>query len=382
MQVANDLFVSETVEIDNLCDFRNDLILSEVSGNNRKLLVRVLESRGTSQAYHETVTPGINGNAPITRVVVESNAVEPEFKVLLFPFTDGDALPVTSWNVNKDSLTISLNGRVNQILFNESQDHSRLDFVKEANVDECGKPLCASVDLDIRFDGFPSQTSWDITDANGNVVASSGGTYSGQSGNTTLNLTPACLPDGCYDLTFYDALNNGMCPFRATASSAGTFITPGTLITPGSVVATLGTVVTPGLCGNYKLYDANGNLIVSGGGGFGAYETNNFCLINGVAQRIMPISDFVPEYKSTANTPFLNVYPTLTSDFVTIHYNGNGEMQINIIDINGRILQRHSREKNADPIFTINVADLSAGIHFIQLIDNKGFSMIKKLIKE
>jgi len=91
-------------------------------------------------------------------------------------------------------------------------------------------PCCASVDLDIRFDGFPSQTSWEITDASGNVVASSGGTYSGQAGNSLLNLTPACLPDGCYDLTFYDGVNNGMCPFRATASSQGTFITPGTVI--------------------------------------------------------------------------------------------------------------------------------------------------------
>jgi len=29
---------------------------------------------------------------------------------------------------------------------------------------------CAAVDLDIRFDGFPAQTSWNITDASGTVV--------------------------------------------------------------------------------------------------------------------------------------------------------------------------------------------------------------------
>ena len=381
MQIANDLFVSETIVSGDLCDFRNDLIFSESSGNNRKLLVRVLESRGTSQAYHETITPGINGNAPITRVVLESDAVEPEFKVLLFPFTDGDALPVTSWNANKDSLTITLNGRTNQILFDESQDHTQLDFVAQANVDECGKALCASVDLDIRFDGFPFQTSWDITDANGNVVASSGGTYSGQSGNATLNLTPACLPDGCYDLTFYDSVNNGMCPFQSTATSAGTFVTPGTLITPGSVVATLGSVVTPGLCGNYQLYDATGTLLVSGGGGFGAAETTNFCLSNGIAQR-MSGAGFVFDNKTKINASLLNVYPTLASEFLNVHYAANEDIQINIIDINGRILQQHSRDKHADPTFTLSVTDIPTGIHFIQIITANGVVITEKFIKK
>jgi len=205
MQVANDLVVDGTDVSNELCDFRNDLILGETNGNNRKLLVRVLEANGNAQVYHETVTPGINGNAPITRVVVEANAVEPEFKVLLFP------------------LTVSLNGRTNQFSFDETNDHTVVAFEAEANVDECGNPLCASIDLNIFFDGFPAQTSWDITDANGNTVASSGGTYSGQPGNSMLNLTPACLPDGCYDLTFNDALNNGMCPFQSSAVGVSTF---------------------------------------------------------------------------------------------------------------------------------------------------------------
>jgi len=87
---------------------------------------------------------------------------------------------------------------------------------------------CSSVSLDINFDGFPAQTSWNITDASGNIVANSGN-YNGINGNTNLTEN-ACLSDGCYTLTFYDAINNGMCPFRAVASSSGTFITPGTLI--------------------------------------------------------------------------------------------------------------------------------------------------------
>ncbi len=242
---------------------------------------------------------------------------------------------------------------------------------------------CASLGLDIRFDNTPGQTSWEITDANGNVVASSGGTYSGQIGNNTLSLTPACLPDGCYDLIFYDAIGNGMCPFQSTASSSGTFITPGTLIASGSIVATLGTVVSPAICGNYQLYDASGNLIVSGGAGFGTSETNNFCLTNGIATRIVPnIGGLTAEHQPKIHTPFLTVYPTLASEFITIHYNSNDDTQINIIDINGRILQQHSRDKHADPTFTINIADMPTGIHFIQIISTNGLVMTEKFIKE
>ena len=243
---------------------------------------------------------------------------------------------------------------------------------------------CASVDLDIRFDGFPFQTSWEITDANGNVVASSGGTYTGQPANSLLNLAPvACLPDGCYDLTFNDLINNGMCPFRSTASSLGTFITPGTVIQPGTIVATLGTVVAPGLCGNYQLYDANGGLLVSGGGGFGASETNNFCLVNGVAQRSAGSGGFtVTPANAIDAATYLEVYPNPASEFITIHHYTDDDAEIRIVDITGRVLQQHLRDKHADPIFTLGISDIPAGVNFIQLITSDGDVMTKKFMKK
>jgi len=61
----------------------------------------------------------------------------------------------------------------------------------------CVSSGCANVDLDINFDGFPTQTSWDIEDESGNVVASG----SGQNG-TSATSESACLPDGCYTLNF------------------------------------------------------------------------------------------------------------------------------------------------------------------------------------
>jgi len=122
---------------------------------------------------------------------------------------------------------------------------------------------CNNVNLNILFDGFPGQSSWDIVDANNTVVAS-GGNYGSSLAYTTITES-SCIPDGCYTFNFYDTLGNGTCPFNSTATGVATFVTPGTLITPGSIVGTLSLIATPGLCGNYMLTDASGSTILGGG---------------------------------------------------------------------------------------------------------------------
>jgi len=59
-------------------------------------------------AYLETVTPGINGNNPITRVVVEADVVSPDYRIMIYPYDVGDPIPLTSWNSSKDQLTVSV----------------------------------------------------------------------------------------------------------------------------------------------------------------------------------------------------------------------------------------------------------------------------------
>jgi len=243
-------------------------------------------------------------------------------------------------------------------------------------------PTCAGVDLNINFDGTPVQTSWEISDANGSVVASSGGTYGISLANTNLPLTDvACLPDGCYDLTFYDSVNNGMCPFRATASSSGTFITPGTLIAPGATVATLGTVVSPGLCGNYTLSDINGTTLASGGGNFGASEVNNFCISGGVAQLIQPSNDWNDE---RGDAPInLQILPNLVEHEMTVIYSSKemNDTELHIIDINGKILRQHIQSGMGTQQVRMNVGELTSGIYFMRLVS--GDTVItKKFVKQ
>ncbi len=236
---------------------------------------------------------------------------------------------------------------------------------------------CAAVDLNINFDGSPNQTSWDILDANGNVV-SSGGNYNGLAANSST-LENACLPDGCYTIRFYDSVSNGMCPFQSTASSSGTFITPGTLIASGSVVATLGTVITPGICGNYTLTDADGTTLASGGAGFGALQTRNFCLSGGLAPRID--GDISTPY-DTPDTE-VSIIPTLVNHTLTVNYllEETNDVQLSILDLTGQIIQQNKITALEGMQQTqLDVSALTPGYYFLQFINN-GVITARKFIK-
>jgi len=174
-----------------------------------------------------------------------------------------------------------------------------------------------------------------------------------------------------------------MCPFQSSAVGVSTFITPGTLISPGSIVGTLSLVATPGLCGNYQLYDASGNLIVSGGSNFGASQTNTFCLTNGQGSQKVPYTGRpFAGHQPKSDASFLTVYPVPASDFITIHYRTNEDTQIYIIDINNRILQQYSCEKNGDAVLTFDIADIPAGIYFAQSIVADGVVLTEKFVKK
>ncbi len=108
-QIAKDLEIESTdVNLDD-CDYRNDVIVS-APGETRKMLLRVLNFSGTNvngPAYKDTVYQGTNS---LHRLVVESNAIAPDFKILLYPFNQGDPLPITTWNAAHDSLLVSIGG--------------------------------------------------------------------------------------------------------------------------------------------------------------------------------------------------------------------------------------------------------------------------------
>lgn len=101
----------------------------------------------------------------------------------------------------------------------------------------------ANLILQLTFDFYPSETSWDIQDADGKIWAS-GGPYNNApiSSSTKIDI---CLPYGCYIFNMRDAYNDGMCCNYGE--------------------------------GSFKLLDAN-NRVLATGGAFGKVSSHNICL--------------------------------------------------------------------------------------------------------
>ncbi len=245
---------------------------------------------------------------------------------------------------------------------------------------DCELVTCAGVDLDINFDGAPTQTSWEITDTNGNVVASSGGnTYGAGLANSNLPLPDiTCLPDGCYDLTFFDTANDGMCPRRTSTVLTGINIASIGLGGVFNGIPRMGQ-----MCGNYTLTDANGTVLASGGGRFGTSETSNFCIANGVAELIYNPSDINDLFQKNNNmiTSEMIVRPNVATDQITLsHTIEKGQtLQWTIIDMTGKIIRQQTFDSNRRQI-DINVSNLTPGFYFMQLTDEQ-LILTKKFIK-
>lgn len=102
---------------------------------------------------------------------------------------------------------------------------------------------CTITEVTILLDNWPAETSWEIEDANGTIVASKNN-YSGAGSTVTVEV---CLEDGCFDFIIYDSYGDGICCGYGN--------------------------------GSYTVTDADNNVIASGGQ-FGSSETTNFCYSN------------------------------------------------------------------------------------------------------
>ena len=109
-----------------------------------------------------------------------------------------------------------------------------------------GGPTCAENEatLTILTDNYPGETTWNIKDANGNILYS-GGPYTSTNSIYTIDI---CEPDGCFDFTINDSYGDGICCGYGQ--------------------------------GYYNITDANGTELIAGGE-FTTVEIKNFCLGDG-----------------------------------------------------------------------------------------------------
>ena len=133
-----------------------------------------------------------------------------------------------------------------------------------------------TVTLSISVDFFGSETTWAMTQ-NGTVVAS-GGPYINNAQGTVF-VTDVCLPEGCYELTMFDAYEDGQSFTQ----------------------------------GWYSLANEDGTVLANGSGNWGASATHAFCV--DAAEVVLPdppVAAFTASATSGCNTLSVNFTSTST----------------------------------------------------------------------
>lgn len=249
-----------------------------------------------------------------------------------------------SWLTASVDLAAYLGGSV-QLRFNRTtgstwQADIAVDDVSLTTSGGSG-PSCSDVSLAITFDNYPEETSWQITNSGGQVVAS-GGTYASQPDGSTLNIAVGCLADGCYNFTITDAYGDGICCAYGN--------------------------------GSFTLTNSSSGATLASGGSFTTSDTTNFCLTSTTSTND---TRYVTTSDDTSNGSFeVQIYPNPVKGSVLNVRTLENDATYTIMNIMGQQVAKGKITSGA-----INVERLQSGVYMIQ-IEAGSNTVTKKFIKE
>lgn len=181
--------------------------------------------------------------------------------------------------------------------------------------------------LILKTDNYPEQTTWNVKDNNGNILAS-GGPYTDKLHTYTID-----IPLGfgtCYQFNIYDSGNNGIC------------------------CGTTGN-------GHYQL--KSDNTIIGGGSAFGSEANVQFYSASGVG---------MPENMKALS---MNVYPNPAQKMATVSFecNGNETIRISVFDLEGKQVIELPQASYQAGTHTrvLDLSSLTNGIYNVQLNTGK-----------
>jgi len=185
--------------------------------------------------------------------------------------------------------------------------------------------------LTIVLDNYPEETSWDVEDSNGNIVAA-GGTYGNEPDGSTLTL-PFCVADGCFDFTIYDSYGDGICCGYGN--------------------------------GSYSLVEDASGTVLASGGNFNNSETTNFCVPAGPPPLVVTIaetdvscaggSDGAAVATATGGTPSYNYNWSNGASGSTINGLTAGTYTVTVTDNDGTTATESVTINSPSPV-TVSVA--------------------------
>lgn len=203
--------------------------------------------------------------------------------------------------------------------------------------------------MEITFDNWPEETSWEITNENGNVVASEA--YSNANPDASSLVEHAYLPStGCYQFTWYDAFGDGL-----NGSIWG--------VTDGSV-----------LVRSINNNGSTASVLWDYDGSYGFYEAAAKTNVNELVG--------IEEVASAAD---FRVYPNPASDRVTFDYTlASSEMVvIEMVDMVGNIVkvQNLGNMSAGANQSQITLDGIAAGIYMVNFKAGNSVSVSKLTVK-
>ena len=205
--------------------------------------------------------------------------------------------------------------------------------------DNGGGSSCSNgnnLSLSITLDNYPGETSWQVTNAGGSVVAS-GGTYGSQPDGSTVTES-IDLSTGDYTFTIFDSYGDGIC------CSWGN--------------------------GSYTLQDEFGNVLASGGS-FGSSESTDFCANASTGARTPGTQAARPPITEELSIADVNLFPNPTREELNLAFTLSTAGQVNVMvqHANGQLIsQLQWQAKEGTEVRQLNTSDLAPGVYMLHLL--------------
>ncbi len=208
------------------------------------------------------------------------------------------------------------------------------------------------VKIDILFDRFPEESSWSITDDNGNVVASADYSVAPVPADNSTKIVDVFLPStGCYLFNAVDAYGDGFYDIQWGASANGHFIVT-TVNDAGATVSTLWN------------YDGGSNFS---------------------SQWAATLTTTVVGIEEVNLSAGVSVYPNPANDFINVAYGltNNSVVTVDVINVLGeRVMTEYVGSQTAGNYTSrIDVSDLSAGVYMLNVTINGTVSTVRVSVK-
>ena len=302
------------------------------------------------------------GNLPLTTldIIYDINGGTP----ITFPWVGnlapGQAATVTLSNISyiasaSNTVNISVanpNGNTDQNITNDNVSTSFINQSMQGQVTTGITDGLATID--ITTDGYPTESTWEIIDDNGIVIASGSATTANA---PQAQATATLIAGACYAFNMYDSYGDG-------------------LSDPAN--------------GSYEVKDATGTSIASGGGNFGFlaehfFETSGGAaaswdcdIVNGCIDPGTGTGQYTSLGACTSvcnitsiqdnNTSEFNIYPNPAKDVLIIDgiYNS-----VNIYDVFGKLVLTTKSQKSID------ITKLSNGVYMLEINTGNAFKTKK-----